>query len=57
MIYLNDYERGGVWINKSHILLVAQQIRDCKVLLTDGSVFYTVETDREIIAKIIENDL
>jgi hypothetical protein len=57
MIYLNDYERGGVWINKSHILLVAQQIRDCKVLLTDGSVFYTTETDREIIAKIIENDL
>lgn len=57
MIYLNDYERGGVWINKNHILFIDQQIRDCKVLLTDGSVFYTIETDREIIAKIIENDL
>mgnify|MGYP003626382588 CR=1 FL=1 len=52
MIYLNDYERGGVWINKNHILLVAQQIKDCKVLLTDGSVFYTPETHTQLIARI-----
>jgi len=57
MIYLNDYERGGVWLNKLHILYIDQQIRDCKVVLTDGSIYYTLETDREIMAKITGNDL
>jgi|TARA_R110000796_G_scaffold41855_5_gene103791 uncharacterized protein YlzI (FlbEa/FlbD family) len=57
MIYLNDYERGGVWLNKFHIATIDQQIRDCKVTLIDGSIFYTLETDKEIIAKINNYDL
>jgi len=57
MIYLNDYERGGVWINKFHIISIDQQIKDCKVVLIDGSIYYTLETDTEIIAKIQNYDL
>lgn len=57
MIYLNDYERGGVWINKFHIISIDQQIKDCKVVLIDGSIYYTLQTDAEIIAKIQNYDL
>ena len=57
MIYLNDYERGGVWINKFHIIYIDQLLRDCKLVLIDGSIYYTLQTDAEIIAKIQNYDL
>ena len=56
MIKVFDIDRGEIYLNINFIVSIEQQIRDCKVLLADGSIFYTAETDTEIINLIKEND-
>lgn len=57
MIYLNDYERGGIWVNKFHIVTINQQIRDCRITFTNDSVICVLETADEVIEKIRNYDL
>lgn len=57
MIYLNDYEKGGMWINKFHIVTITQQIRDCRISFTNGDIYYVTETADEVLQKIHDYDL
>jgi uncharacterized protein YlzI (FlbEa/FlbD family) len=57
MIYLNDYERGGIWVNKFHIVTINQQIRDCRITFTNDNVLCVLETADEVIEKIRNYDL
>lgn len=57
MIYLNDYERGGIWVNKFHIVTINQQIRDCRITFINDDVLCVLETADEVIEKIRNYDL
>lgn len=57
MIYLNDYERGGMWVNKHHIVTIFQQIRDCRITFINGDSYSVIETASEVLQKIHDNDL
>ena len=54
MIEVTEYSGGTMFLNVNNIVYIEQQIRDCKIALTNNETLMVMENYTEIINKIDE---